>query len=139
MSSEQKRKIAELEYQVTTDRTLLSAGDISRNKRILDSRNSPPPVTDTTKSPSKSKKSLSDKKSTSKKEHKITCKKASSVKQSVSQRKIAETADDVPPLTIARCCCEAGGCLKNMKELLDKEMEYRQVQVSVYHKYWDVD
>ncbi|CAH1970630.1 unnamed protein product [Acanthoscelides obtectus] len=31
---------------------------------------------------------------------------------------------------VTKCCCEAGGCVKRMIELLNKEMEYRQEQAS---------
>lgn len=128
VTGEQKRQIAELEYQLTADNGLHSAGDVPIKQRNL--THSPPSFVDLTKSPTKSKKPLPEKIFKSKSDHKKTCKKASSTTQNVTQKRIKETQESVPPLMLAKCCCEAGGCLKNMKELLDKEMEYRQVQVS---------
>lgn len=67
-------------------------------------------------------------------EHKKTCKKYPSV-TSGSAKKSGADKDDIVRVTsdftsqLGKCCCEAGGCVKNMKELLDKEMEYRQTQV----------
>lgn len=127
LTGDQKRKIAELEYQITTDKGLLSAGDVPRHVR--DSRRSTPPLVDLTKSPIKSKKSLAEKSSKSKTEHKKTCKKVSSTKQSVPEKKGTEVQESMPPLMMTKCCCEAGGCMKSMKELLDKEIDCRQAQV----------
>lgn len=65
-------------------------------------------------------------------EHKSTCKKFVSKKRAL----ITTDGNKSPPLLvgyesqIGRCCCETEGCVKHLKELLDKEMEYRQTQVS---------
>lgn len=127
LTGEQKRKIAELESQITADKTLLLTSDVPRK-----SLRSPTPIVDLTKSPTKSKKSLIEKASKSKTEHKKTCKNVSSTKQTVSLKNGSEVNESVPPLTLTTCCCEAGGCLKSMKELLDKEIDCRQAQVSIY-------
>lgn len=129
LTSEQKRTIAELESQVTNDIMLNSAGDVGRLKRT-GRADSPPPTIDLTKSPTKSKKSLPEKSTKSKTDHKKSCKKFSTTKQTTSEKTMTEVRETVPPL-LTKCCCEAGGCVKNMKELLDKEMEYRQTQVRI--------
>lgn len=121
LTGEQKRKITELESQITADKTVFLARDEPRY-----SVRSPTPIIDLTKSPTKSKKPLAEKSSKSKREHKKNCKNVSSTKQSVLQ-KIDES---VPPLSLTQCCCEAGSCLKSMKELLEKEVDSRQAQVS---------
>lgn len=128
ITGEQKKKIAELEYQITTDKVSHGTGDFSRPK---DFSSSARPDVNLDISPTKSKGSPPVKVSKSKIEHKKTCKKVTSAKQSQTQTQKKDTVDSqlVPPLMLAKCCCEAGGCLKTMKELLDKEMEYRQVQV----------
>lgn len=126
VTGEQKRKIAELESHLTVVTGLHSAGDVPTKQFT----HSPPLFVDLTKSSIKSKKPLIEKTSKLKTDHKKTCKKASSTTHSVTQKKGKESYESVPPLMLAKCCCEAGGCLKNMKDLLDKEIEYRQVQVS---------
>lgn len=125
ITGDQKRKIAELEYQISTEKVSHDTGDFSRQKTSV--RSAPLDV-NLSKSPSKCKKSLPEKKS--KMEHKKTCCKKASAKETQTQKKEADVLQSVPPLMLAKCCCEAGGCLKSMKELLDKELDYRQAQVS---------
>lgn len=67
-------------------------------------------------------------------EHKRTCKKAPNSKRATKSHSptkfdpISETEN----MNIAqKCCCESGNCIKNLKDLLDREVEYRQVHVSI--------
>ncbi|KAJ8963925.1 hypothetical protein NQ314_005253 [Rhamnusium bicolor] len=93
------------------------------------------PVKTTVKSKKPEKPAKSKHVATKKLEHKSTCKKSSSSKPALDP-KVSDEGDRLPPLMtgdgsqVGRCCCEAGSCVKNLKELLDKEMEYRQTQVN---------
>ncbi|CAG9823230.1 unnamed protein product [Phaedon cochleariae] len=141
ISGEQKRKIAELECQVTAakiqdnDHKIFPgsqfAGADSRRKTSDDTDKSSKklsrPGLTVSESSTKSKTAA-----TSKTQHKKTCRKSSILKQSSA---IRESDDEKSPNSqilngkqAGKCCCEAGSCVKTMKELLDKEMEYRQEQ-----------
>ncbi|XP_074038478.1 centrosomal protein 135kDa isoform X2 [Leptinotarsa decemlineata] len=125
ISGQQRIKIAELECQVTTTK-LKASGDLPKfhTKQL-----SHPSVDKTSKKSESIDHGIKSKQSVPKVLHKKTCKKSSLSKQSSSLKDIQE--DRRTSLTIQKsqtCCCEAGGCVRSMKELLDKEMELRQEQ-----------
>lgn len=60
--------------------------------------------------------------------HKKTCKKSTASKSSPSK---SPPSTRNPITEVAqKCCCESGNCIKNLRDLLDKEVELRQVNVS---------
>lgn len=68
----------------------------------------------------------------SKKTHKKSCKKAnkSPTKNRSPTRKAPLQSSSDNAESKKKCCCESGNCMKNLRDLLDKEVEYREVHVS---------
>ncbi|XP_018573726.1 centrosomal protein of 135 kDa, partial [Anoplophora glabripennis] len=128
VTGEQKRRIAELECRVTEEKMKASSFEM---QPTFQKDYIPPSIS---KKPSLPDKAQKGKQTVKKTEHKSTCKKFGS-KRRPSLSKDVTDGKKSPPLIagyesqIGRCCCESDGCVKHMKELLDKEMEYRQTQV----------
>ncbi|KAJ8919321.1 hypothetical protein NQ315_003905 [Exocentrus adspersus] len=136
VTGEQKRRIAELECLVTEEKIKASSFELQRPiqmpKETLQKESAPKPISQKkTNQPEKSSKLKQA--GPKKPEHKSTCKKFTGKKRpSVSKEPISRSTS---PILVTgqeshtdKCCCEAENCIKHMKELLDKEMEYRQTQ-----------
>ncbi|KAJ8984602.1 hypothetical protein NQ317_006064 [Molorchus minor] len=144
LTGEQRKKIAELECQVTEEKIKRSSFEAQRMPYDQTDYYFPhqaenfAQTENRSKSPTKSKKGnkTSKSKSTAKKgSQKTNIKKQSGVK-TMPDIKTSDSGDKSPPLVTnygpqmasRRCCCEAGSCVKHLRELLDREMEYRQAQ-----------
>ncbi|CAH1098756.1 unnamed protein product [Psylliodes chrysocephalus] len=125
LSSDQKRRISELESDLTAEKRLFQETENTLRKHR--------PSSDT----------AAKTKSSSNIKHKSSCRKGLSARDD-PESKIKTKREHSPPSKErsggkgisydlkmkSKCCCEAGGCIKWMKELLDKEIELRQEQAT---------
>ncbi|XP_019756945.2 centrosomal protein of 135 kDa isoform X1 [Dendroctonus ponderosae] len=113
LSSEYKRRIAELEAQHT-----------HKFGEKLDSVKE-----DVTRSTQEVQSNVEQLIMKSKKTHKKSCKKSN--KSPTKNRSPTRTEPVKSSIDNAesnkKCCCESGNCIKNLRDLLDKEVEYREV------------
>ncbi|CAG9764418.1 unnamed protein product [Ceutorhynchus assimilis] len=117
LNSEQKRKIVELESQVENPKIQ----DKKKNSKVVCFE---PSVKQDGMSKQKSS-TLNGKKSCG---HKKNSKKASNSPplRNLSPSKLDSGHQTDFTEAMQKCCCDSGNCIKNLKELLDKEIEYRQ-------------
>ncbi|XP_066149970.1 centrosomal protein of 135 kDa isoform X2 [Euwallacea fornicatus] len=61
--------------------------------------------------------------------HKKDCKKSSVSKSPTKNPSVQDKNEGstYQPETGPKCCCESGNCIKNLRDLLDREVEFRQV------------
>lgn len=135
LSGEQKRKIAELESEVISGKVRSSNVDhktlYTRNEdanNIMKKQVSSTTGSVQTKKPSSGRKN-----------HKKTCKKALTKSDSlpkelqqinIEKEKLSSVALQYDPQMGSKCCCEAGGCVKWMRELLERDIKLRQEQAT---------
>ncbi|KAG5872211.1 hypothetical protein JTB14_029820 [Gonioctena quinquepunctata] len=143
MSGEQKRKIAELECQVQSSAVEYSKfpgmqkdpPSITATDKLIKKTYKPASKPTTVESGSKTKQTPATKPKKA-----CTCKKTGAPKHSSNLKQTSvhgEVEEDRRPSSTTdkdrhkgKCCCDAEGCVKTMKELLDKEMDYRQEQAT---------
>ncbi|XP_072382397.1 uncharacterized protein Cep135 isoform X1 [Diabrotica undecimpunctata] len=130
LSGEQKRKIAELESDVIASKVVSSNLRASLDVENLQKQRFQIPDS-----------SAHTKKISVTKTHKKTCRKALSgsakldsvgneAKENLDQIKPTPPGLQYDPKMGSKCCCEVGGCIKWMRELLEKDMALRQEQAS---------
>ncbi|XP_028141576.1 centrosomal protein of 135 kDa isoform X2 [Diabrotica virgifera virgifera] len=130
LSGEQKRKIAELESDVIASKVVSSNLRSSLDVENLQKQRSQVPDSST-----------HTKKISVTKTHKTTCRKAlsGSAKLDSVAKEAKDSLNHIKPLPPglqydpkmgSKCCCEVGGCIKWMRELLEKDIASRQEQAS---------
>ncbi|XP_057672202.1 centrosomal protein of 135 kDa isoform X2 [Diorhabda carinulata] len=136
LSGEQKRKIAELESEVFAGK--LRSSNLE-NKTIHTRNDDASNIMK--KQVTSTKESVHPKKpSSGRKIHKKTCKKSltkseplakeESQQSNAEKEKFSSVALQYDPQMGSKCCCEAGGCVKWMRELLEKDIKLRQDQAT---------